>query len=281
MDSGKQLLMTMTGEMHQPVRLYYEVYDQAEVLKVFAKLRCVEFDREQKRWIWLYQHEAQPLKFATSYDAIPRQQRPIILGAFLLPHDDVMCLDVRSWERAARAIVFFDQYLKRSVTQVTHAAMVNRLFAYHGGPLPALAEMFAPAKVTERHPEDLLQAAEALRAIPGVRRRLAMALTLLQEKSHEPLPEVEKLPVHYYAEGIGSFETTLKLRQIVAFEHWRGNTQCTLGEVIQKLSAGSHTTRDTQHPNTSPCGPLLRLLHLIQGVFVRFFGGIFPVKPPI
>src|SRR5713101_6053801 len=112
MDSGKQLLMTMTGEMHQPVRLYYEVYDQAEVLKVFAKLRCVEFDREQKRWIWLYQHEAQPLKFATSYDAIPRQRRPIILGAFLLPHDDVMCLDVRSWERAAKVIVFF-----RSVSQ--------------------------------------------------------------------------------------------------------------------------------------------------------------------
>jgi len=279
MDSGKQLLMTMTGEMHQPVRLYYEVYDQAEVLKVFAKLRCVEFDREQKRWIWLYHHESKPLAFKTSYDAIPRQRRPIILGAFLFPHDDAMCLDVRSWERAAKAIVFFDQYLKRSVTQVTHAAMVNRLFAYHGGPLPALAEMFAPAKVTERHPEDLLQAAEALRAIPGVRRRLAMALTLLHEKSHEPLPEVEKLPVHYYEEGIGSFETTLKLRQIVAFEHWRGHTACTLGEVIQKVTAGSHATLDIQHPHPSPCGPLLRLWHRVQGVFANFLGGIFPVKP--
>jgi len=52
-----------------------------------------------------------------------------------------MCLDVCSWERAAKAMVFFDQYLKRSVTQVTHAAMVNRLFAYHGGPLPALEEL--------------------------------------------------------------------------------------------------------------------------------------------
>src|SRR5437773_3501077 len=141
MDSGKKLLMTMTGEIHQPIRLYYEVYDQADVLKVFAKLRCVEFDREQKRWIWLYQHEAKPLKFATSSDAIPRQRRSIILGAFLLPHDDGMCLDVRSWERAAKTMVFFDQYLKRSVTQVTHAAMVNWYFAYHGGPLPALEEL--------------------------------------------------------------------------------------------------------------------------------------------
>jgi hypothetical protein len=33
MDNGKKLLMTMTGEIHQPVRLYYEVYDQAKVFK--------------------------------------------------------------------------------------------------------------------------------------------------------------------------------------------------------------------------------------------------------
>ena len=110
MDSGKPLLMTMTGEIHQPVRLYYEVSDQADVLKVFATLRCVAFDRKQKRWIWLYQHEAKPLAFKTSYDAVPRQKRPIILGTFLFPHDDVMCLDVRSWERAAKAIVFFRDY---------------------------------------------------------------------------------------------------------------------------------------------------------------------------
>jgi hypothetical protein len=42
MDSGKKLLMTMTGEMHQPVRLYYQVFDQAAVLQAFAKLRCMD-----------------------------------------------------------------------------------------------------------------------------------------------------------------------------------------------------------------------------------------------
>ena len=44
--------------------------------------------------------------------------------------------------------------------------------------------------------------------------------------------------VFEYTDGIRSFETTLRLRQIVAFEHWRGNTACTLGEVIQKVTAG-------------------------------------------
>jgi hypothetical protein len=49
---------------------------------------------------------------------------------------------------------------------------------------------------------------------------------------------VEKFPVHFYADGITSLENALRLRQIVAFEHWRGNTECTLGEVIKKVSAG-------------------------------------------
>jgi len=32
MSGEKQLLMTMTGEIHQPVRLYYQVVDQAAAI---------------------------------------------------------------------------------------------------------------------------------------------------------------------------------------------------------------------------------------------------------
>jgi hypothetical protein len=49
MDSEKKLLMTMTGEIHQPVRLYYQVVDQAAVLNVFAKLRCLDDDQDTPR----------------------------------------------------------------------------------------------------------------------------------------------------------------------------------------------------------------------------------------
>ena len=78
----EQLLMTMTGEMHQPVRLYYQVFDQAAVLKTFAKLRCMDDDQDNQRWVWLYHGEAKKLKFHTSYAAIPRKMRPIVLGSF-------------------------------------------------------------------------------------------------------------------------------------------------------------------------------------------------------
>ena len=239
MSSAKQLLMTMTGEIHQPVRLYYTVYDQEAVLKIFAKLRCMDDDQDNQRWVWLYHSEAKKLKFHTSYSAIPRKMRPIVLGSFRFTSAEDMSLEVRSCERATKAVVFFDRYLKRSIAHVTHAAIVNRLFPYTTGGLPELEGFFAPDKLTEIHGEEmLLRMAESLKTIQDPAQRMDMAFALMEKQSHERLPEVEKFPVHFYTDGITSLENALRLRQIVAFEHWRGNTACTLGEVIKKVSAG-------------------------------------------
>jgi hypothetical protein len=81
----------------------------------------------------------------------------------------------------------------------------------------------------------LLQATEPLGAIADVQQRIAMAYDLVAQESHTPLPDVEKFPVHFYEDGILSLETALKLRQIVAFEHWQGNTAYTLGDVMKKI----------------------------------------------
>ena len=239
MDNEKQLLMTMTGEIHQPVRLYYQVFDQAAVLKAFTKLRCLDDDQDNRRWVWLYHGEAKKLKFHTSYAAIPRKMRPIVLGAFRFTSAQDLTLDVRSWERATHAVVFFDRYLQRSIARVTHAAIVNRLFPYTTDGLPALEGLFAPEQVTELHGEATLwRMAASLQTIQDPGQRMDMAFALMEQQSQERLPEVEKLPVHFYTDGITSLENALRLRQIVAFEHWRGNTACTLGEVIQNVSAG-------------------------------------------
>lgn len=239
MQSEKKLLMTMTGEIHQPIRLYYKVFDQAEVLKTFAKLRCMDCDQDKERWVWLYHGETKKLKFHTSYAAIPRKMRPIVLGYFRFTNAHEMYLDVRSCERATKAVVFFDQYLKRSIAQVTQVAIVNRLFAYTTGGLPELEGFFAPDKITEIHAEEmLLRAAASLQTIQDPDQRMDMAFALIEKQSKEPLPDVEKFPVHFYEDGITSLENALRMRQIVAFEHWQGHTEYTLGDIIRKVSAG-------------------------------------------
>ena len=239
MAGEKQLLMTMTGEIHQPIRLYYTVYDQAAVLQAFAKLRCMDEDQDNQRWVWLYHGEAKKLKFHTSYSATPRKMRPIVLGSFRFTHAEAMCLDVRSCERATQAVVFFDRYLKQSIAQVTHAAIVNRLFAYTTGGLPELEGFFAQDKITEIHAEErLLRAAESLKTIQDPSQRMDMVFAMMEQQAKERLPDVEKFPVHFYEDGIPSLENALRLRQIVAFEHWQGHTDYTLGDIIRKVSAG-------------------------------------------
>ena len=119
MPDGKKLLMTMTGEIHQPVRLYYEVYDKAKVVQAFKTLRCVQFDLDKEGWVWLFQSEAKKLKFATPYGKIPKHRRPIIIGSFRFPQVDIMWLDVRSYERATKAIVFFDRRIPQGLVPET------------------------------------------------------------------------------------------------------------------------------------------------------------------
>jgi hypothetical protein len=55
---GKQLLITMTGELVQPVRVYYRILDTQSLKRAFAKLKCVAFDSERNRYVWLYDNEA-------------------------------------------------------------------------------------------------------------------------------------------------------------------------------------------------------------------------------
>jgi hypothetical protein len=165
--------------------------------------------------------------------------RPMVLGSWRFTNAEEMPLDIRSWERATKAVAFFDTYLTRSIAQVTHTAIVNRLFAYTTSGLPELEGLFAPAKVADIHPaEMLLRVTESLQTIQNPGQRRDMAFALMEKQSQKLLPDVEKFPVHFYEDGIASLENALRLRQIVAFEHWQGHTDSTLGDIIRKVSAG-------------------------------------------
>jgi hypothetical protein len=57
----------------------------------------------------------------------------------------------------------------------------------------------------------------------------------MEAHSKQPLPEIERLPVHYYEEGIQGFANALKMRQLVATQHWLGNTAYSMFDVIQLI----------------------------------------------
>jgi hypothetical protein len=65
--------------------------------------------------------------------------------------------------------------------------------------------------------------------------KIRIALEDLQSRAKEPLPEIERFPVHYAEDGIEGFTLALRLRQMVAMQHWLGHPEYTLGDAIQSL----------------------------------------------
>src|SRR5207253_2563585 len=77
------LLATVTGEKFQPVRLHYQVFDSAGLARSMKKLRCLDYVVAQKRWVWLYDHEAKELPFERSWAELTKQfGHPVVIGSF-------------------------------------------------------------------------------------------------------------------------------------------------------------------------------------------------------
>ncbi|MGC8642846.1 MAG: hypothetical protein ACP5XB_23550 [Isosphaeraceae bacterium] len=114
----RQILATLTGELYQPVGLHCEVLDQSGLKQAFEKLRCLDYDRTQNRWVWLYDHEAKGLQFQKSHADLPAEARPIVLGSIYLRVKGQFLLDLHSCERAELAIPFFRSLHSEDYRQV-------------------------------------------------------------------------------------------------------------------------------------------------------------------
>ncbi len=235
--ADQSLLATLTGEHFQPVRLHYRVLNHPGLLRAFEKLRCLEYDAPQKRWVWLYDHEAKKLRFQRSYAQFPKELRPIVIGAFFLRTEKTLLLDLRSCERALLAIPFFDAHLPRKLVELEDAEIVNRLF-----PVTKTNQQLTPDALFDRQigtgidPEALVQRlAEKTADVRDPEENIKIVLEDFESRAKKPLPEIERLPVHYAEDGIEGFKLALRVRQIVAIQHWLGNPGYTLGDAIESL----------------------------------------------
>ncbi len=52
--TNDHLLKTTTGELMQLIRLQSELFNKKEMLRIFKKLGCIEFDPPRRRWPWVY-----------------------------------------------------------------------------------------------------------------------------------------------------------------------------------------------------------------------------------
>jgi hypothetical protein len=231
----KSLLATMTGELFQPIRVYYELFDKEKAIKSISKLRCIDYDKTKDRWVWLYQDEAKRIRFSKSYSDIPKKLRPIILGSLYFRKENEMFLELRSLERATEAVIFFDRYINRSIAKATDATIVNRLFSGEEAKID-LDTLFDDKKVVVKNPNDLINKLEPLKEEKNTRKRLDRAWSMMEEDMKTPFPELERFPINFYEDGIASLKTGLMMRQNIALEHWKGNKDFNFMDLFKNLT---------------------------------------------
>jgi hypothetical protein len=72
-----------------------------------------------------------------------------------------------------------------------------------------------------------------------------------EEMSKKPLPEVERFPTLYYEEGIGGLQLSLRVRHIIACQHWLGNADYSFHDLMHEImpvTSGSehHESRQSE-----------------------------------
>jgi hypothetical protein len=232
----KPIMATLTGEYFQPVRLHYQVADHQGLLAAFKKIRCVQHDASQDRWVWLYEEEAKGQRFKNSYEQIAPNLRPIVLGSFFLRREDQLLLDLRSCERATMAILFFDRRIPRKVAKVTECEVINRLFPADENPKIMPHDLFDRQQTTPIDPDaEMQELVDSVAHLDDPQEKLRVALEEMNARSKRPLPEIERFPIHFYEDGIQGFESTLRVRQMVAYQHWLGNSEYSMHDVIQEM----------------------------------------------
>lgn len=232
----KKLLVTLTGEIFHPARIYYHVYDRKSLLRVFSNLNCMAFDNINNRWVWLYEGKTKELKFRNSYSSIPKAQRPIVLGSFYLRKEDEAFIDLRSFERAVKAIIFFDENIPRNTAEVKDIAIINKCFEVSTKLRPNFDEFFESSDVVSNNLEAMLDKIDDMKSISNTKERFTNIMNVIENLVKKKLPEIERFPVNYYEDGISSLETALRVRDIVALEHWKGNKDFSILDVVKNIT---------------------------------------------
>lgn len=252
----KYLLVTMTGEPYQLVRIHYEVFNRGKVARIFSRLECMDYDPDHERWVWLYDGEAKNLQFNRSYASIPEEKHPIVIGAFFSRSEHEMFLNVNSFDRATKGIAFFDRYFRRTLikkasAKVTDIEVVNKFFEPSAADgVPKHEDYFDKRPVSKTDPAAVVKKLSMIASSVEDKTEGAMlAFSYLEESAKQPFPEIERFPTNFHEDGIKGIEASLRTREAIARQHWSGNTGYTFYDLVQDMlhgptSAASHGTGD-------------------------------------
>jgi hypothetical protein len=242
-DKKQVLVTTITGEPFQPARVYYQVFNQKTVISAFKKLKCINYDPSRDRWVWEYEAEAKKIRFENSYHKIAKHLRPVVIGYFRFRGDQEMVLELNSFDRVLKAIVFFDHRINRHAAKVTKVRVVNKLMSAPDDPetLEAPTDFdafFERDDIYIPDPQKMeVELNNLVNQYEDEEEKMKAISDFLDLKAKTSLPEIEEIPIHFYEDGIEPLIMALNLRNIEAYQHWLGNKNFRQFDIIEQMLA--------------------------------------------
>ena len=238
--SKAKLVKTLTGEFFQPMRLYYTIYDADQLKTHLSQLNCTDYDDELDDWTVRYEAEAASIRLTIPPHKVPSEVQPLIIATLYI-EKGVMLVDVRSIERAARMIEFLDKHIPRTASEITAAAIYNKLVTTPAQDLQAVKDIDYDDIFNEQRTK-VIDTEKFIVEINLIASQYAdkeeareAAFRATRENAKKQLPEVEKFPTHYYEEGISHFEIACRFRQMIALQHYLGKADYSLYDLTQEL----------------------------------------------
>ncbi|MFP4297014.1 MAG: hypothetical protein ACLFT0_04070 [Spirulinaceae cyanobacterium] len=229
----KQLIVNPTGEPYQPARLYYTIHNKKTVIRAFQKLRCIKHDPKYQSWDWYYEAEAQKLRFEKSYNKIPKEERPVLLGVFFFRSDTEMILELDSAFHVPIALEFFDKRINRRAAEATKMRLVNRFYSTEDDEEQATNRKYTLDSDRVALPPEA-DFKRIIESYDNEEDRMQALNDYMDEITQKPLPEVQELPIHYYEEGLAGLNMVIELHAVEALERWRGHS-ITQYDLLQEM----------------------------------------------
>jgi hypothetical protein len=182
-----------------------------------------------------YWHETKKLKFVHRYDEVPEELFPVLLGVCRFKSDNEMVIDVRSYERAWRLLLFMDRNVSRKFMEVTDIATYNRIIKRHVGGAE-LEEVMAWDFDALFSPDtmEIVSASDIPEDDFNEEDADALAASI-KEKLHEPIPVARKAPVYFYEDGIMDLKGRLMMQMIAAQIASIKGYDCTYADIADEM----------------------------------------------
>jgi hypothetical protein len=237
----KPFLTVETGEAYQPIRLTYELRDEAKLVDALSSLKCLEKSEHANIWNWFWRDECDDLHFQSLDSYTKNADKPLRLGTVMIK-DGHLYFNLPSFKRACLAVPFFHRVLNPAIAHVQYADFINKVFGLDEQLPHGFTELFQ-----EKELEAIVQ--QRVSDYEKVQQRCEVASTpeeaakILAEYTHseakKPLPYAERYTFQHSESQdpdvvFLGFYIFIRGRELVAIRRWFGRTGYTLTDAVDE-----------------------------------------------